>query len=152
VLLLVLQAQFHQRLQGPSPIGQSRRWVFQELGQPVVDPPAPVQNCAQAWPGQQTPLGARMAGAGGLVIGIEQIAPKGIQAGPPFKVGRKHKTVKEPVRMGQVPFGGAGVRHALQAEVLRLQRNDQPLAVLADGAPALVAGQVHRRATIEAPT
>jgi hypothetical protein len=37
-----------------------------------------------------------MAGAGGLVIGIEQMAPKGIEAGPPLKVGRQDKTIKKP--------------------------------------------------------
>ena len=76
------------------------------------------------------------------------MAPKGIEAGPPFKVGRQNKTIKEPVRVGQVPLGGTGVRHALQAQVLRLQGGQQLLAFLADAAPAVVAGEVYGRATI----
>ena len=100
MLLFVLQAQFHQLLQGPSHCGRPLRLALQQMGQPVVDPSTPVQNRVQAWPGQQTPLGARMAGAGGLVIGIEQMAPKGIEAWPPFKVGRQNKTIKKPVRVG----------------------------------------------------
>jgi hypothetical protein len=90
-----------------------------------------------------------MAGAGGFVIGIEKKAPKGIQAGPPLKVGRQDETIKKPVRMGQVPLGGAGVWHALQAKVLRSQGSQQTLAVLTDGAPAVVAGEIQGQATIE---
>ena len=76
------------------------------------------------------------------------MAPKGIEAGPPFKVGRQDKTIKEPIGVGQVPLGGTGIRHALQAEVLGLQGSQQLLTLLADGAPAVVAGEVHGQATI----
>ena len=72
-----------------------------------------------------------MAGTDGVVIGIEQIAPAWFRPAmvwnQPGHVGtRQQEFLKEPGGVRQVPFRWAGIRHALQHQVLWFQRCDQP--------------------------
>ena len=63
----------------------------------------------------------------GVVIGVELIAPAGVAGLMTGKVRLQQEGFEEPGGVGQVPFGWAGIRHALQAEILRFEGLDQRL-------------------------
>ena len=69
---------------------------------------------------QEASLRPGLAGAHRFVIGIEEIGPARIRAAMARMKGLEHEGFEEPGGVGQMPFGGAGIGHALQAEVLRL--------------------------------
>ena len=129
----MVQAQL-QQLEGPG--GLLRREVVElveQLLQPPIHPLAPGQHGLDGGAGEQTPLGARMAGTDSVVIGIEEEAPLPIQGLPAHQVGGEHKGVEKPGGVAQVPFGWAGIGHPLEAEIFRRQRGDQGLAPVAHG-------------------
>ena len=125
VLLLVLQTQLDQgqgccRLLGLEPVQP-----FQQALQAGADPLAPGQEFPNPGPGQQAPLGPGMAGANGVVIGIEQVAPAAVgglvggHQGQKFRM-LEQELLKKPAGVAQMPFRRTGIGHPLQAEVFRL--------------------------------
>ena len=150
MLLFVLQAQLHQGQQGIGGGARTSLQVLQQILQPLVHPVAPGQHLRDRGSAQQAPLGPGMAGADAVVIGVEQVAPAAIGRLVALQVRLQQERLEEPGGVGQMPFGGARIRHPLQAEVLALESLDQAFAVL----PHLeqpfpqgggVEGRAHRR-------
>ena len=143
VLLLVLQAQLHQL----KPRRRSRLMrILLGQGDPLADGPvhlaAPGQHLGDRWAAQQPPLGPGMALADGVVIAVEQEAPAGIGGLIARDEGRQlrcfeQEFLKEPGGVAQVPFRGAGIGHALEAEVFWVEGGDQLKAAAAHGLEAL---------------
>ena len=143
MLLLVLQAQLHQLKP------RRKLWVFGillGLGDPLADGPvhlaAPGQYLSDGWAAQQPPLGPGMALTDGVVIAVEQEPPAGIGGLVARDEGRQlrcfeQEFLKEPGGVAQVPFRGAGIGHALQAEVFWVEGGDQLNAAAAHGLEAL---------------
>ena len=142
VLLFVLQAQLQQGAPGllRQPMGRERGDVEQLLEGPI-HPLPPGQDLRDRRPAQQAALGPGMAGANGVVVAVEQVAPAGIGglnlAEDIRKAGfercvLEQKGFKEPGGVAQVPFGRAGIGHPLEAKVLGGEGGDQGNAVPAD--------------------
>ena len=69
-----------------------------------------------------------MTSADGFVIAVEQHRPARIAGLMARQVRLQQEGFKEPVGVRQVPFRGAGILHALQSQILWLQRINQRLA------------------------
>ena len=149
MLLFVLQTQLHE-LQEAVVGGEALcRRCGQQLPKGGIDAVAPGDHRIDRRTAQQPPLGAWMAGADGVVVAVEQVAPAGIgwlvvqrraQQAAPGRLGAvvtgrglqrrsQQEFLEEPGRVSQMPFGWAGISHALQAQVLRLERGDQRFAM-----------------------
>ncbi len=86
------------------------------------------QHLIQRRPRQQPAFGPGMPLADRLVIGVEQIAEGRIE-GPVAALFRlQQEGLEEPGDVGQVPFGGADVRHGLDLLVLGAEAGCEPQA------------------------
>jgi hypothetical protein len=74
-----------------------------------------------------------MAGADGLVVGIEQKAECRVKYPIARTVRDQHELLEEPGCVRPVPLRRAGVGHRLQGLVLVTERNDQALGNVPDG-------------------
>jgi hypothetical protein len=111
VLLLVLQAELHQLTQ----LGVVR--ARQQGGDARVHVRAVGLDFGQARPRDQAALRARVLLAHALVVAVEQHPKAGVEG---LEAGLKtfqHEGLEEPRHVGQVPFGGAGIRHGLHLAV-----------------------------------
>ena len=118
MLLLVVDAQGHQGLD----FGQfGLAGVFQEVDHAGINEAAVLVGLADRGPREQSAARSAMAFAHGVVIRVEQkvVLRKGRNVA--FVPGLKQKGFEEPTGVGQMPFGGRGVRHGLDHVVLRLQ-------------------------------
>jgi len=122
VLLFVLQAQLQvlQCLFAEIAIGQARQHL-------LIDVPAIVAHLLQRGPRQQAAAWAGMGGAEALVVAVEQEIPGRIPRLVATHAGQ-HEAFEEPGGVGQVPFGRAGIVHALQHRVFSAERCGQLLA------------------------
>ena len=60
-----------------------------------------------------------------VVVGIEKIAERWMERTIVRHILRQKKSLEEPGGVRQVPFGGAGIRHGLQAVVFDRERSAQ---------------------------
>ena len=124
VLLLVLQAEGEQGVE-PEVAGDQllhRRIDVGPVGGHVV----------RGRPGDHAAGEARVPCADGFVVGVEQVAELAAERLVAVRMGQQHELLEEPGGVGAVPFGGAGVRHGLDALVLGRQVLAQPFGVVAD--------------------
>jgi len=116
VLLLVLQAQLHQRAQ--------RRVVGQrgQQAQHACIHIRPIgQHLGQRRAREQPALWPRVAGAHTVVVGVEQHPKRWMKRRKAALVRLQHKGFKKPGGVGQMPFGRARVGHGLGAAVFGRQ-------------------------------
>ncbi len=141
VLLLVRQTQFDQGAGGGVQV------QAQQPRHARVHVLAIGQDLRHRRPRQQPPRRPRMPGAHRLVVGIEQVAEGRVELGVAVQVRLEQEGFPEPGHMGQVPFGGAGVRHRLGALVLGRQGRGQIDRGAAHGRVTLGQGRdrPHRR-------
>ena len=104
--------------------------AFQQLCQCFIDLLSPGQDLSDGWAAEHAALGPWMAISDGFVIGVELIVPDRIAARIVLQVFLQQESVEEPGGVRQMPFRRAGVGHALQDKILRLQRSDQGLTAL----------------------
>src|ERR1700678_922688 len=126
VLLLVMAAQLHQ-------LRDCRGGVLsQQLLDARVDMLTIGQDCPERRASQKPPARPGMARADRLIIRVEQEIKMIVKDAVPGQMRYEDETLKEPGRMGQMPFRGAGVRHRLHRGVGVRQRCDQRLARVSD--------------------
>ncbi len=131
VLLLVLQAQF-QDLQG-----LRRQRAGLQLRQHAGFDLVPVlQHLRQRGPRQQAAMRPRMRRADALVVTVEQVIPLRIVRAV-RRIGAKHETLEEPGGVREMPFGRAGVVHALHHRVFFAQWRGEMTAAGAHAAQAV---------------
>ena len=117
MLLLMLHAKLDKLHQSGVSIAARRK----ELAQARIHMSAIGQNLLAGRACQQATVGARMARACGLIIGVEEIGEAFIE-GAIAIAAPQDEGFEEPGRMGQMPLGGAGVVHGLNRLVLGRQR------------------------------
>jgi len=134
MLLLVVQPERHERREArPGRVVERR----DQRPHGLVDMGPVGVDLGHRRAREQTALGAGVAAAHGLVIGIEQIAVirvAGSVAGP---VGNQQRGLEEPADMGEVPFGRTDVQNCLDDVVIDRKRRAQLLAERAHGGVAL---------------
>lgn len=91
----------------------------------VIDMSAIAANFIQGGARECSPEGSMRVWAQLLVVGIEQKAEPAIEAGIAGQMREENEFLKEPCRMGQVPFRRTGVGHGLDHLVLRPQGVDK---------------------------
>ena len=131
VLLLVLQAQLDQGTQRGivRHVRQQARHAGIHIG-PVG------QHFMERGARKQPPLRARVLGPHTVVVRVEKHPERGRKRRKPGLVRFEHEGFKKPGGVGQVPFGGAGVRHGLRAAVLGRQGRRQCHRATAHGGVA----------------
>jgi len=122
VLLLVVQAERDQGLHGPPARFIA---VADEVLHGRIHMRAIGMDLGQGRPGQQPALRPRMARAQGFVVGVEKIKKKFVERLIVRGVGLQNQGLEKQAGMRQVPFGGAGIGHGLDALVLGRQRRRQ---------------------------
>ena len=126
MLLLVVQAQFDQRgrcLPG-SFIGGLDEGLHCDVDMVPV-----VLHLGQPGPREQAALWPRMARAQRLVVRIEEQEEPGVKRPVTRRIRLQHDGFEEPGGVRQVPLGGAGVGHGLDALVFSRQRRRQRLGL-----------------------
>ena len=140
MLLLVLQAKFHQ-------LDQFAGGPFQQPVQALINTVTPVQDGSDSRSAEQAAFRAGVPLTDSVVIRVELITPARVAGLMTCEEWLQQKGFEEPGGVGQMPFRGAGVGHALQAQIFRLQRMDQRLTTLAH---LLQLGQQHNVPTADA--
>ena len=118
VLLLVMQADF-ENLEHARRV-RRRHGLDQPLDR-LVDMGTIAGDILAVRAGDQAALRARMARAGGDVIGVEQEGKALVENRVGRVVRHKQELLEKPGDMGAVPFGRRGIRHRLHDLVFRRQ-------------------------------
>ncbi len=113
VLLLMLQAQFHQCRHVTRYLGLRQELLHARIHVGAVGP-----HGGQVGPRDQPALRARVLPPHAVVVRVEQHAERRIERSEAALVRLQDEGLEEPARVRQVPFDGAGVGHGLGAAVL----------------------------------
>ena len=123
MLLLVLDADFYDGGQlFPIPAAG----LLDKRTGAGVEVVAVVKNLLHGRTSDQAPLRSRIAFTDLHIVGIEQVGVLGLGRLVIWPGGGQHKSFEEPTGVGQMPLGGAGVRHALNYEILGGERFTNP--------------------------
>ena len=87
-----------------------------------------------------------MTGTDGFVVAVEQHTPAWVAALMARQVGLQQEGFKEPVGVGQMPFGWTGILHALESQILWLQWINQRFT-----APSHLQQGVQQQGAVVAP-
>ena len=124
MLLLMREAQRNK-------IGQ--RGIVQQRCHGCIDMGTPVEDLRHAGPRQHAATAPRNPRAFGLVIGIEQERPVGVEQAIAGPVIAQQEGLPEPRRMRQMPLGGRGILHRLDGGIGLAERGGERLAQLPGG-------------------